>query len=669
MDLLFTGVPSNDVLQAVCRTLIHSLWQGLIAAAVAALIVTFTKRSAASIRYNLLIAVLCLFVLSISVTAIRQLLSASKKEGVAATTQSKINFSLHPNSDRNEVLVTTGATQGNLTDRFSTYCNEHAPMIVLIWFLLFIIKCTQLITGLCYIRRLRCSNNYGVSFYWKDRLLQLAKKTGVTRTILFLESELVKVPAVIGFLKPMLLVPAGLLSQLPPEQVEAILLHELAHIRRRDFLVNLLQSFIEAFFFFNPAIVWISSLIREEREACCDDMVLAHIPQKTSYLQALVSFQDLQFHSKIRAMALTGNRHYLLNRVRRMLTLENKKLNLMEKTVLLLSIVGITAFGFIIKETKENPVPLVVAKKETLLPASREMKVIGSGPLTKKPEVKKKKLVAISVAKPKLDTLPKTTTKQNTERSFPSISSNTSNNGNSIVSQIEATDNEGKHYRIKRIDGQVTELSVNGTTIPQNRFGEYSEVIKQIDETQRQRILKKKEDYQLRKVDADARLKEILQKKMEARKAEQKERTEKMKLRNELAKKDNLKRVEERKLFEKKNELRKIEYSQMKAEAIQKEKFFNQKKAEVVQKQKMVTQERKGNDDVSRIISDLNNRKLVSDGDNLSFSLTNTELIVNGSKQPAEIHQQFKEKYIQNSSDHFNYSRKGNTTSITISRE
>ena len=77
MQLLFTGGLSNEVLQAVCWTLLHSLWQGLIAAVIAALIVTFTKRSAASVRYNLLMAVLFLFVLSISITATRQFLSGS----------------------------------------------------------------------------------------------------------------------------------------------------------------------------------------------------------------------------------------------------------------------------------------------------------------------------------------------------------------------------------------------------------------------------------------------------------------------------------------------------------------------------------------------------------------------------------------------------------------
>jgi beta-lactamase regulating signal transducer with metallopeptidase domain len=654
MHLLFAGGFSNEVLQAVCWTLVHSLWQGVIAAVMAALTITFTKKSAASVRYNLLIAVLFVFVLSISITAARQLLSGNEGEGMATTTYSKMNSSTGLNFDADEGLVTDGTIQENLIERFSAWCNQHASMIVLVWFLLFLIKCFQLITGLRYIQRLRHCNNSEVNFYWKERLCQLAKKTGIRRTIIFLESELVKVPAAIGFLKPVLLVPAGLLSHLPSDQVEAILIHELAHIRRSDFLVNLLQSFIDTFFFFNPASAWISFLIREEREACCDDMVIANIPKKNSYLQALVSFQEFQFRSKVGAMALTGNRHYLFNRVRRMLTLENKKLNLMEKTALLLSIIGITAFSFITKGTTENPVPIVVIKNETSQPI-KETKTITPVPIIKKPDVKRKKPVTLSVSKPGLDTLPKTTSRQNSGKKFPSISSNTNSNGNTVVSQIEATDDAGKHYRIKRMNGQITELLVDGTAIPQDQYSEYDEVIRQIDATQRQRILKRKEDYQLRKADAVAKRKEGLDKRAATRKEEQKERTEKMKLRNELAKKDHLRRIEDRKLLEKKNELKRTE--------------FNRKRAEVVQKQKLFRQERKSNDEVSQIISDLNNRKLASDADNLSFSLSNKELIVNGTKQPAEIHQQFKEKYIQKDNDRFNYSRKGNTTSITISKE
>lgn len=685
MQLLFTGELSNAVLQAICWTLIHSLWQGLIAAVIVALIVTFTKRSAASVRYNLLVAVLSFFILGISITAARQLQSAGSGIDQAVANSTLTNSFSPANFETGEGMIKDKAVTQNLAEQFSAFCNEHASLIVLIWFLLFLIKCSQLLASIRYIQRVRHRNNYEVTSYWKDRLSELAQKTGIRRTILFLESELVKVPAVIGFLKPVLLVPAGLLANLPPEQVEAILLHELAHIRRRDFLINLLQSLIETFFFFNPAIVWISSLLREEREACCDDMVVANIPYKTNYLQALVSFQELQLHLNTGAMALTGNKHYLFNRVKRMLTLENKKLNLMEKTVLLLGILGITAFSFISKEAK-NPVPVAVINNEIIKPFIREPQAMAPMTIIKKPVIKQKKTIVLSLPQQDIDTVPKTASNQKEERSFPSISSNSRNDGKNTESQIEATDNEGKHYTIKRIDGQITQLTVNGTVIPQDKYGDYSEVIGQLDEAQRQHILKRKEYIQKRKEYLFARQKEMQEKRKEIALKNRKEMDQKLELKKEMQIENNLKREQNRKLFEqkkaeiiqnkklynqKKAEMMQSEklYNQRKAQVIQNEKLYHQRKAEVIQREKIFKPGRKSNDDISRIISDLNNRKLVSDEDNLSFSLTNNELIVNGTKQPAEIHQQFKEKYLQNSGDRFNYSKKGNTTSITINKE
>ena len=89
-----------------------------------------------------------------------------------------------------------------------------------------------------------------------------------------LESSLAGVPVVVGYCA-VILMPVGLLTGLPAGQIEAILLHELAHIRRRDYLVNLLQTFVEGLLFYHPAVWWISAVIRAEREHCCDDAVVS----------------------------------------------------------------------------------------------------------------------------------------------------------------------------------------------------------------------------------------------------------------------------------------------------------------------------------------------------------------------------------------------------------
>ena len=176
------------------------------------------------------------------------------------------------------------------------YFNEHASLIVAIWFILFIAKLVRILSNIGYVQRIRHYKTSEPPPYWKQRIMEMAKDLRVHRSIQLLESAIIRVPVVIGLLKPVILLPLGLLSNLPPEQVEAVLLHELAHIRRKDYLVNLLQSFAEVVFFFNPAMLWISSLMREERENCCDDVAISHIKNKKQFIHALVAFQEYAMH-------------------------------------------------------------------------------------------------------------------------------------------------------------------------------------------------------------------------------------------------------------------------------------------------------------------------------------------------------------------------------------
>ena len=338
-----------------------------------------------------------------------------------------------------------------------------------------------------------------------------------------------------------------------------------------------------------------------------------------------------------------------------MLTLENKKLNLMEKTILLFSIIGMTAFGFISKQTEQDPALATIVKNEIVKPVKEGTPAIVQIPNIAKPEaVKEKKSIVPALPKQAFDTVPKVIEVQKARKSFPSISSSTNNDGKTVVTQVEAVDDSGKVYRVKKVDGQIAEIKVNGSVVPAGQHGEYNEVIRQIDASQQQRIQKNKEDLKLKKADMQMKQKEAREKR-ELSKVKQKDRKAEMKSRNETARKQNLKRVEDRKLLAKKNELKKRD--------------SDKKRVEVARKQKAVTAGKKSNDEVGRIIADLNSRNLVSDSDNLSFSLTNKELVVNGRKQPAEIHQQFREKYIQNNGDLFRYSKNGSKTNITINRD
>ena len=122
---------------------------------------------------------------------------------------------------------------------------------------------------------------------------------------------------VIGYIRPVILMPVGLLAGLPARQVEAILLHELAHIRRHDYLVNLMQIVVEGLVFYHPAVWWISGVIRAERENCCDDLAVATQGDALAYAAALTALEQKRGAVRDAVLAATGGS--LVKRVRRLL--------------------------------------------------------------------------------------------------------------------------------------------------------------------------------------------------------------------------------------------------------------------------------------------------------------------------------------------------------------
>jgi bla regulator protein BlaR1 len=152
---------------------------------------------------------------------------------------------------------------------------------------------------------------------WPQRLRHLSARLRVSQPVALLETCLADVPVVIGYLRPVILVPVGMLAGMPAAQVEAILLHELAHIARRDYLLNLLQTVVEDFLFYHPAIWWISGVIRAERENCCDDLVVAASGDAREYAAALAALEQTRCTADQAALSATGGS--LVKRIRRLL--------------------------------------------------------------------------------------------------------------------------------------------------------------------------------------------------------------------------------------------------------------------------------------------------------------------------------------------------------------
>ncbi len=428
---LFSNHPlfSDESVRAFCWTLLHSLWQGLLLALLAALVLFFTKKTTAAVRYRLLGFLLVAFIGGVCLTfnlQWRHELDQAVHGKPVVLIDGKTLSELSDAAAAKQPLL--GVVSRNYVEEGIAFFNAHASTICLLWTLVFMLKCLKMGLDIYLIRRLRYRGGVTPSLEWQNRVQDLAKKLGLQSRISMLESALVQVPSVIGILKPVILVPIGIFAQLPAEQVEAILLHELAHIRRQDFLVNLLQHFAETIFFFNPAVLWVSTLLREEREHCCDEMAVAAMNHKSGYLNALLHFQELNLSGASYAAAFPGtHRGQLLYRVQRILGLGNTKtLNNMEKITLIACVFMAGLFWLL-------PVDDVQAQ-------------------TKTPE--KQRISSINVTGDGTTTEPQ---------------------------EMTIREASGKTYVVKRVDGKVKEMSIDGQKVPESEFGNYAEMVNKID--------------------------------------------------------------------------------------------------------------------------------------------------------------------------------------------
>jgi len=191
------------------------------------------------------------------------------------------------------------------------------------------------------INKLR--NSSPATSYWNERLESLKVKLEISKSVRLHVSEKILVPFTAGFLKPVILFPVATINQLTIDQVEAVLIHELAHIKRHDYLVNILQRVMEIALFFNPIIWLLSKEIRLERENCCDDLVLEHTGNPNDYARALALIEEYRLDTNGLAMAIAGSKKYnLLNRIKNITNMKAQTQNSKQRLFALLSIIAIS---------------------------------------------------------------------------------------------------------------------------------------------------------------------------------------------------------------------------------------------------------------------------------------------------------------------------------------
>ncbi|WP_353718851.1 M56 family metallopeptidase [Dyadobacter sp. 676] len=459
-----TQLWSEAAIRAVCWTLVHSLWIGTLAAGLGGAVVMLTSKSSARLRYNLLGVCMVSFALVMA--------------GLLAYEWStEMQIGIKTDTFSGTLVWVNGLTLARmpiagLEDRLVFFINQYSPVIFTVWLVSFLIKSLQFTAGLFFIQRVRTRRVQAAPPEWECKLLSLGRRLGVKPRVRLLQSELVKVPLTVGHFKPVILVPAGIFLQLSPGQIDTILLHELAHILRRDYLVNILQAMLETVFFFNPGLLWLSGLLREEREVCCDDIVLAQSPLKSTYLQALLAFQPYSSNrSESLELGLGGNA--LARRIKRIISQENQRLGAFEKIVLLGCLLAISAFCCKIKPEKTN-VASSVARPDTSQAAG--------------PTVLNSSATSIAhVVLPKAKKTHPTTTVPvadlagtDTTQHFNSIRF-IDNNHDIPNREMVVRDDRGNVYHLKFADHVLVKLRVNGEEIAEKELTRYDNLVAGIE--------------------------------------------------------------------------------------------------------------------------------------------------------------------------------------------
>jgi beta-lactamase regulating signal transducer with metallopeptidase domain len=231
-----------------------------------------------------------------------------------------------------------------LQERIVSTLEPALPYVVLGWLVGVFGLSAWHLGGWAQLQRLKRRMVRAVEAPLQRRLDELMTRLGVHRVVGLLESALVEVPTVVGWLRPVILLPASALTGLSPDQLEGILAHELAHVRRYDYLVNIVQTIVEILGFYHPAIWWVSHRIRIERENCCDDLAVHVCGSSLQYARALACMEEIRHTGTDLAVAATGGS--LMARIARLLgrpAVDDRRFAWLPGLITLLLVVGIVA--------------------------------------------------------------------------------------------------------------------------------------------------------------------------------------------------------------------------------------------------------------------------------------------------------------------------------------
>jgi|GEM_PF-6092925 len=365
---LLENLLSQGTIERLGWILVHFLWQAMAVALLLAVLLRLLRRAGASVRYGAACGALALMLILPLVTMqfvevtgpaaeagpLPDLLHAEAVEPTPAILHTVREL---PPLEMTPPLETASlAVPVPLREKVVTAVEPALPYIAFGWLAGVFGLSAWHLGGWTQLHRLknRMAREAGAAL--NTTLCELAAKLRVRRAVTLLESAIVEVPTVLGWLRPVILIPASALTGLTPDQLRAILAHELAHVCRCDYLANILQTVVEILGFYHPAVWWVSSRIRIERENCCDDLAVQVCGNSLQYARALTSLEEIRHSRTDLALAASGGS--LMARIARLLgrpTVDDRRFAWLPGLIALLLVVGVVIPAALVLGAPDTP--------------------------------------------------------------------------------------------------------------------------------------------------------------------------------------------------------------------------------------------------------------------------------------------------------------------------
>lgn len=311
------SLTTSLIARAFSYALLYSLGQGLLVFGLLFIILKTVPALSARVRYLLSFAAMVFMFLWFADT---MLVHYSALQGVTVYISGRADGALASATTVAHTLPDGLA----LMQPVLPHMDKYVPVIAGLYVLGLLLMLVRFVSG---VFQLRSLGRFGLQAppeqltYFTENW---RKYLDIARQVRVMVSSRISVPMMMGTLRPIILLPVAAVSDLSTDELEAILLHELAHIKRHDYLINIIQSAIEALMFFNPFMWLASRIVRREREHCCDDMVLAYSSSPLPYARALAQLEAYRSAGTL-SIAATGNSNQLFNRIKRIIEMKREQ--------------------------------------------------------------------------------------------------------------------------------------------------------------------------------------------------------------------------------------------------------------------------------------------------------------------------------------------------------